>query len=65
VIPTLDMVVTLDNQVPPGDEGNSVLTVYGVIFDSWNMSVPAHDFVLEGLSLKATRISLTDTEVPA
>jgi hypothetical protein len=65
VVPTLDMVVTLDNQQPPGDEGNSVLTVYGVVFDSWNMSVPAHDFVLEGLSFKAKRISVADTEVPA
>ena len=65
VIPTLDMVVTLDNQMPPGDEGNSVLTVYGVVFDSWNMSVPAHDFVVEGLSFQAKRISVTDTEVPA
>jgi hypothetical protein len=65
VVPTLDMVVTLDNQQPPGDEGNSVLTVYGVVFDSWNMGVPAHDFVLEGLSFKATRISVADAEVPA
>jgi hypothetical protein len=65
VIPTLDMVLTLDNQVPPGDDGNSVLNVYGVMFDGWDFNLPADDFVLEGLSYKARRIGLLDTEVPA
>jgi hypothetical protein len=64
-IPTLDMVLTLDNQMPPGDEGNSVLTVYGVMFDSWNMGVPAHDFVLEGLSFQARSARISETEVAA
>ncbi len=65
VIPTLDMVLTLDNQMPPGDDGNSVLTIYGVMFDGWDLNLPADDFVLEGLSYKAKRIGLVDTEVPA
>lgn len=65
VIPTLDMVLTLDNQVPPGDDGNSVLSIYGVMFDGWDFNLPADDFVLEGLSYKARRIGLLDTEVPA
>jgi hypothetical protein len=65
VIPTLDMVLTLDNQMPAGDDGNSVLTVYGVMFEGWDLNLPADDFVLEGLSYKAKRIGLVDTEVPA
>jgi hypothetical protein len=64
VVPTLDMVLTLDNQVPPGDAGNSVLTVYGVMFDGWDLNFPADDFALEDLSYMARRIKIADTEVP-
>lgn len=65
VIPTADMVLTLDNQMPAGDEGNSVLTVYGVVFTSWQLGMSVNDFVLEDLVYKARRISLADAEVPA
>lgn len=65
VIPTLDMVVTMDNQAPPGDPGNSIVTVYGVVFDSWELNLPASDFVLEGLSYQAKRVAVGDAEVPA
>lgn len=64
VVPTLDMVLTLDNQMPPGDDGNTVLTVYGVMFEGWDLNLPADDFVLEGLSYKAKRVKVGDTEVP-
>jgi hypothetical protein len=65
VIPTLDMVLGFDNQAPPGEPGNSTLTVYGVMFDRWRLDLPADDFVLEHLSFKAQRINVLDTEVPA
>ena len=65
VIPDLDMVVALDNQQPPGDPGNSTLTVYGVMFDRWRVDLPAEDFMLENLTFKARRIGVADAEVPS
>jgi hypothetical protein len=64
-IPHFDLVVALDNQTPPGDPGNSSLTVYGVIFDRWRLDLPASDFTLENVGFKAQRIGVADTEVPA
>ncbi len=64
-IPSFNMKITLDNLQPAGDEGNSVITVYGVMFDSWQFSLPEDDFVLEKLSFKARRIAIGDTEVSA
>ena len=63
-IPSFNMKIILDNLKPPGDPGNSILTVYGVIFDAWQFSLPEDSFVLERLSFKARRISIKDTEVP-
>ncbi len=62
-IPSFDMKVILDNLMPAGDEGNSVLTVYGVIFDSWQTALPEDDFMLEKLSFKARRLAIADTEL--
>jgi hypothetical protein len=59
------MVITLDNQMPAGDEGNSVLTIYGVVFTSWQLGASVNDFVLEDMIYKARRVSIVDTEVPA
>ncbi len=64
-MPSFNMKVILDNLKPQGDEGNSILTVYGVMFDSWQFNLPEDDFVLEKLSFKARRIAVEDTEVPA
>jgi hypothetical protein len=64
-IPSFNMKIILDNLKPPGDEGNSVLTVYGAIFDTWVFRLPEDDFVLDKLSFKAKRISVADSEVPA
>ena len=64
-VPRFDLVVGLDNQNPPGDPGNSALTVYGALFDQWRLDLPADDFVLENLTFKAQRIGVADTEVPA
>ena len=62
-VPTFSLKVILDNLQPEGDPGNSVLTLYGVIFDTWNFSLPEDDFVLERLTFRARRISVADVEV--
>lgn len=62
-IPSFNMKISLDNLKPEGDAGNGVLTVYGVIFNSWQFNLPEDDFVLEKLSFKAKRISAEDTAV--
>jgi hypothetical protein len=64
-IPTFNMKVILDNLVPPGDAGNSVLTIYGAMFDSWSFKLPEDDFVLERLTFQAKRVSIADAEVGA
>lgn len=64
-IPTFNMKVSLDNYMREGDEGNSVLTVYGVIFHSWQFRLPEDDFAMENLSFVARRVSVGDTQVPA
>jgi hypothetical protein len=64
-VPSFNMKVLLDNLRPEGDEGNSVLTLYGVMFDSWQFSLPEDDFVLERLSFQARRLASEDTQVPA
>lgn len=64
-IPKFNMKIGLDNLKPAGDEGNSILTVYDVMFDTWQLNLPEDDFVLERLSFKARRIKAEDTEVPA
>ena len=62
-IPTFNMKIILDNVRPPGDPGNSLMTVYGVIFDTWQFNLPEDSFVLEKLSFKARRIGIKDNEV--
>ena len=62
-IPSFNMKVSLDNLKPEGDAGNGVLTLYGVIFSSWQFNLPEDDFVLEKCSFKARRITSEDTAV--
>jgi hypothetical protein len=62
-IPQFNMKMILDNVRPPGDPGNSILTVYGVIFDTWQFNLPEDSFVLEKLTFKARRIGIKDNEV--
>ena len=62
-IPSFNMKIILDNLKPPGDEGNSILTIYGAVFDSWQFRLPEDDFVLERLSFQARRIAIQDTEI--
>ncbi len=64
-MPQFNMKIALDNQKPIGDEGNNILTVYGVMFDAWQFNLPEDDFVLEKAHFKARRITVEDTEVSA
>lgn len=64
-IPSFNMKIILDNLKPEGEAGNSILTVYGVVFNSWQYNLPEDDFVLEKLSFKGKRIYLEDKEIPA
>jgi hypothetical protein len=63
LIPTFNMKLILDNLMPPGDPGNSIINLFGVMFDSWQVHLPEDDFMLEKLSFKARRIAITDNEV--
>jgi hypothetical protein len=63
LIPTFNMKLIVDNLMPPGDPGNSILNLFGVMFDSWQVSLPEDDFMLEHLSYKARRIAVADVEV--
>lgn len=62
-IPSFNMKLILDNAMPPGDPGNSIINLFGVMFDSWQVSLPEDDFMLERLSFRARRIAVTDNEV--
>ena len=62
-IPYFTMKLAVDNLSPVGEEGNSILTVFGVMFDSWQVNLPEDDFMLERLSFKARRIQVEDKEV--
>ena len=64
-IPSFNMQLDLDNLRPEGEAGSSRVTLYGVMFDSWDFHVPEADFVLERLSFQARRISKTDFPVEA
>jgi hypothetical protein len=64
-MPTFNMKISLDNYLRDGEEGNSVLTIYGVIFNSWQFRLPEDDFAVENLSFVARRVSVGDTQVPA
>ena len=61
-IPSFDMKIALDNLTPEGDNGNSLLTVYGVMFDKWQFTLQQDDFALENLAFKARRIGILDID---
>jgi hypothetical protein len=62
-LPNFTMKLAVDNLLPVGEEGNSILTVFGVMFDSWQANLPEDDFLLERLTFKARRIQVEDKEV--
>lgn len=53
--PSFNIVINLTNPAIP--DNNSVLTVFGVKFESWNFRLPEDDFVMEAVSFRALRIS--------
>ncbi|HWI65985.1 MAG TPA: hypothetical protein VNT75_29505 [Symbiobacteriaceae bacterium] len=59
--PTFNMVLNLSNSAVPGVQ--SVLTLYGVKFTTWNISLPEDDFVMESVQFRALRATVTD-ELP-
>ena len=61
-IPQFDMKIVLDNLTPEGDNGNSMLTVYGVMFDRWQFTLRDDDFLLENLAFKARRVAILDID---
>jgi hypothetical protein len=63
VIPRFTMKLIADNLTPPGEPGNSTLTLSDVMVDGWQVSLPEDDFMLEHLSYKARRIAVADVEV--
>jgi len=62
-IPTFNMKLMLDNLKPAGDEGNCIITLYGVMFENWMARFPQDDFAMEGLRFKARRIQIEDSEI--
>ncbi len=64
LIPSFNMKLTLDNMKTEGEEGNSVLAVYGVIFSTWQFNLPEDDFILEKLNFQAHRIAVEDKPMP-
>lgn len=63
-MPAFNLKIILDNQQPPTDDGNSLLTLYDVMFDTWSFTLPEDDFVLERLTFHARRMAVSDTPKP-
>ncbi|MFM2376524.1 MAG: hypothetical protein RLZZ165_1621 [Bacteroidota bacterium] len=53
--PTFNIVINLKNPSLP--DNSSTVTIFGVKFDSWSFKLPEDDFVMEGITFKALRIS--------
>ena len=53
--PTFNIVINLSNPALP--DSKSTVTIFGVKFDKWSFRVPEDDFVMEGITFKAMRIS--------
>ncbi|MDF0551806.1 hypothetical protein [Kamptonema sp. UHCC 0994] len=57
--PSFNIVISLKNPSLP--DNSSTLTVFGVKFESWSFALPEDDFVMEGATFKALRISSEET----
>lgn len=53
--PSFNIVINLTNPAIP--DNSSVLTVFGVKFESWSFRLPEDDFVMEAVTFRALRIS--------
>lgn len=57
--PSFNIVITLTNPAYPTN--SSKITVFGVKFETWNFSLPEDDFVMEGVTFRALRVSSEET----
>lgn len=57
--PSFNMVISLTNPSLP--DNSSKITVFGVKFDRWSFGLPEDDFVMEGVTFRALRISAEET----
>lgn len=57
--PSFNIVISLNNPALP--DNSSTLTVFGVKFETWSFALPEDDFVMEGVTFKALRISSEET----
>lgn len=57
--PSFNIVISLKNPALP--DNSSTLTIFGVKFESWSFTLPEDDFIMEGVTFKALRISSEET----
>jgi len=57
--PKFNIVINLQNPALP--DNSSKVIIYGVKFSGWNFSLPEDDFVMEGVTFLAERISGEET----
>jgi hypothetical protein len=53
--PTFNIVINLKNPALPNNFAK--VTIFGVKFESWSFQLPEDDFVMEGVTFRAMRIS--------
>ncbi len=59
VHPAFNIVATLKDPAHPDNETR--VTVFGTRFDSWTYTIPSEDFVMEGVSFQAMRLSFEES----
>ena len=59
VQPAFNIVATL--KAPARPDNDTRVTVFGARFDSWTYTVPTEDFVMEGVSFQALRLSFEES----
>jgi hypothetical protein len=59
VQPAFNIVATLKDPARP--DNDTRVTVFGARFDSWTYTVPTEDFVMEGVSFQALRLSFEES----
>jgi hypothetical protein len=57
--PTFNIVINLKNPALPSN--SSKLVLFGVKFEKWSFSLPEDDFIMEGVTFRALRISSEET----
>jgi len=59
VQPSFNIVATLSDPAQP--DQRTVMTLFGVKFDSWHYHIPAEEFVMEAVSFQALRIAFEES----